>query len=183
MSTLHKPKRWKRWVRVALGALLALDAILLIANWRALSAAPREQAAERDRLAARARLLAADVAKGQAIEKRLPQVAKECDTFYQDDFLPASTGYADIIADFGAIAKTAGVRAGGVAFRQKEIKKRGITEVTITANIDGDYPGLIRFVNGLERSKNFYLLDGLALASETTGGIKLNLELRTYFRS
>jgi hypothetical protein len=49
--------------------------------------------------------------------------------------------------------------------------------------MQGAYPSLVSFINGLERSKSFYLLDSLSLDSSTDGLLKLNLELRTYFRS
>jgi hypothetical protein len=47
---------------------------------------------------------------------------------------------------------------------------------------------VVRFINGLEHSGNFYVLDGLALAGSGSGSVgdmrlKLNLQLRTYFRS
>ncbi len=49
--------------------------------------------------------------------------------------------------------------------------------------MDADYPAVIQFINGLERSKYFYLLDDLQLASATTGGIRLQIGLHTYFRT
>lgn len=42
---------------------------------------------------------------------------------------------------------------------------------------------MIRFINGLERSKNFYLVDGLRLASASPGTIRLEIEMHTYFRT
>ena len=40
----------------------------------------------------------------------------------------------------------------------------------------------MRFINALERSDSFYILDRLALAASTNGQVRLNLQLRTYFR-
>jgi hypothetical protein len=61
------------------------------------------------------------------------------------------------------------------------VKGRGVDQITIKASVQGGYLGLIQFVNGLERSKKFYLLDDLHLDSSNTGEVRLNLELRTYF--
>jgi hypothetical protein len=56
--------------------------------------------------------------------------------------------------------------------------------VDILAVVDGDYPSVVRFINDLEHSDTFYVLDGLSLASSGSGGqLKLNLQLRTYFRT
>mgnify|MGYP001608520988 FL=1 len=66
--------------------------------------------------------------------------------------------------------------------KERPLETRGVTEVTVSATVEGDYVSVVRFINGLERSDNFYLLDSLGLASSTGGSIKLNLQLRTYFR-
>jgi hypothetical protein len=88
-----------------------------------------------------------------------------------------------LIADLGEIAGHSGVQTAGVTFKQKDLRDRGVTEIFITASVEGDYPGLVHFINGLERSRYFYLLDDLTLASESAGSVRLNLVLRTYFRS
>ncbi len=54
----------------------------------------------------------------------------------------------------------------------------------MTAAVEGDYNGLIKLINGLERSNNFYVLENLALSAGSSGNnLKLSLSLRTYFRS
>jgi len=87
------------------------------------------------------------------------------------------------VADLSDISNRAGIHTGGVTFKQRELEKRGVTEVEVTTAVEGEYPNLVRFINGLERSKNFYLLDSLTLASSAGGSIRLNLQLRTYLRS
>ncbi len=57
-----------------------------------------------------------------------------------------------------------------------------MTLVTVLDSVDGDYPAIIQFINGLERSKYFYLLNNLQLDTASAGDIRLHLELRTYFR-
>jgi len=174
---------WKRWVQGAVALLLLLDLALVFAIWRAAESAPQAQRIERDRLAAQAKLMGLDVGRAQAIRQRLPEKGRECDQFYAEDLVPASSGYSTLVSDLGEIAGHAGLKTNLVGFKQKELGGRGVTEIRITAAVEGDYPSLIRFINGLERSKNFYLLDQLTLASSTTGAIKLTLDLRTYFRS
>jgi hypothetical protein len=57
----------------------------------------------------------------------------------------------------------------------------------IEAIVAGDYNGVVRFVNQLQRSKNVYIVDALQLESDTSGQgpanlLKISLHLRTYFR-
>ena len=176
-------KKWKLWVRVALAIVLVLDAALLVVDWRARQSSTQAEKSEALKLAAQELLLERDVTRAEAIRNHMSEVRQNCDRFYQQQFLTASSGYSSLEADLGQIAQHAGLKTTGVTFKQSPVEKRGVVEIQINAAVEGDYPSLIHFINGLERSQNFYLLNNLALASGTTGSIRLNLELRTYFRS
>lgn len=174
---------WKKWTCAALALLLAADVALGVFLVRSSREAPDEMRAQRDRLAVQSRLLKADVERGDKIRASLPQVGRDCQNFYQRSFLDATSGYSSIETDLGSIADKAGLKTSGFSFKQEEIKDRGVTEMTITTSVDGNYAAVIEFINGLERSKNFYLLNNLSLNSATSGEIKLQLELHTYFRT
>ena len=174
---------WKIWTSIGLAALLAVDVGLAVFLGTGGRQDPAALQADRDRLALQGKLLRADVERGEKIRQSMPTAGKECDEFYRESFLDAGTGYSQIEADLGAIAQQTGVKASGFSFKRKEIREWGATEIQVSATVDADYPALVRFINGLERSKNFYLLDSLRLASGATGGIRLALELHTYFRT
>lgn len=174
-------KRWKRAVKLALALVLLADAGLAIYVWRA-GAVPAAQEEERARLRLLYDQMGSDVRRAQAIRESLPAVRRDCDTFFEEQFLEAARGYSAVVADLGAIARRAGVAASNVRFSQRELEARGVIEVSVDAVAEGDYRSLVRFINGLERSENFYLLESLALGSTAGGRIKLNLGLKTYFR-
>jgi hypothetical protein len=56
-------------------------------------------------------------------------------------------------------------------------------QIDIATAVEGDYESLVSFLNKLEHSDHFYVLDSLALASSSAGKLRLNLQLRTYFRT
>ncbi len=169
--------------RIALALLIAVDLCLAFFLWQPSREGPQSMRAQRDRLAIQAELLRADVERGEKIRASLPQVRSDCDAFYRESFLNAASGYSSIQSDMDAIAAKAGVRTSGLTFAQKAIEGRGVTEISIKTDVEADYPSLIRFINNIERSGNFYLLDDLHLASATAGEIKLNISLHTYFRT
>lgn len=182
MTGRNNSRKWKLVVKIALVCVLAVDAGLIYVNARIAHEAPQSQARERKQLTQKAELLAADVAQGEAIEKHLPDLGNECDGFYQHNLLPSSSGYSTVVSDMGDMAKRAGVAVSGVGYRETKVKDRGLNEIEMTAAVQGDYQSLIRFINDLEHSPRFYVLDGLTLASEKSGTVKLNVTLRTYFR-
>jgi Type II secretion system (T2SS), protein M subtype b len=183
MTTTGNWQTWKRSTAIALGVLLLADIALAVFLWTGLRQGPEALRAERDHLALQAKLLRADLRRGETIRASLPQVGNDCDTFYRESFLDAKTGYSQIESDLGEIAMKANVKTPALSFQQKAVEGRGVTEISIKTAVDADYPSVIRFVNGLERSKNFYLVDELQLASAIPGTIRLEIVMHTYFRT
>ena len=175
---------WKRWVQVGLALLLAADAGLAIERWR-MSATASEQQLQLHAVRLRAEVAAmrSNLIRAQSVRQAVPKIATECDRFYSAQLLGPSQGYAALVADLGDIAQKAGLNTSGVRFSQGNSSKHGVTKVDATAVIEGNYDELVRFINGLEQSKNFYVLDSLQLASSTKGRVKLNIRLHTYFRT
>lgn len=175
---------WKIWIIAGLVALFAADLTLGYMVWQSSRQAVESMRAQRDRLALDSKLLKADVERGEKIRQSLSGVGKEYDGFYRTAFLGATDGYSAIDEDLGTIASKANLKRSGISFQEKEVKGRGVVAVDISDTVEGDYPAIIQFINGLERSKYFYLLNNLKLDSASTGnGIRLHLELRTYFRT
>ncbi len=175
-------RRRKKLIRWALAGLLLFDVLLIGINWR-IATAPRPDETQLLLLKRQRDLLAADVARGERIRRELPTVDQQSAAFFMDQLPPAAKAYSAIVDNLGEVASAAGLRAGDVTFNQHAADKRGVLLVEIGATVNGDYPSVVRFINGLERSNNFYVLDELSLAAGSGGNLRLNLRLRTYFRA
>lgn len=173
----------KRWVFRAVAALLLADAALVAVVWQYESDHPEADKKYIERLRDEDRRMVADVRRAQAFREQLPDVRKDCDTFFDNTLLLSSTGYSAIVADLGKITADAGLPPGGVTFKQKSVEQKGIVEVEVNAAVEGNYASLVKFINGLERSKNLYLIDSMSLDSGGERGPRLSLLMRTYFRS
>ena len=125
----------------------------------------------------------ADNARLEGFRTELPADEKQWDDFFASHFHPAGAGYSAISEDLGELSRTAGLRSDSITFRQHSPDARGLVEIEIVTAVEGDYESLINFLNKLEHSDNFYVLDSLALASSSAGKLRLNLQLRTYFRT
>jgi len=62
---------------------------------------------------------------------------------------------------------------------------RNITERLMDATVAGSYENVVRFLNGLQKSQNFYVVDSLELASEaqTPNVLRVSVHMRTFFRT
>lgn len=128
--------------------------------------------------------LETEVARLERIERALPRATRELDGFVQQHFVPAGAGSSALVSELERAAAEAGVRAGRVDFHPRPVRDRPeLTRLEITTTVEGSYANLLRFLDALERSGNFCLLDRLSLVAGTRGGsLKLDLGLTTYLR-
>ena len=172
----------KALVRGSLIVILAADLILLGVNWR-LNQSPHVPTTELRRLDMLEKSFRADNARLERFRTELPTDEKQWDTFFDTQFRPAGAGYSAISEDLGRLSRSAGLTSDNITFHQHNPDARGLMEVEISTAIEGDYSSLISFLDKLEHSANFYVLDSLALAFSSQGKIRLNLQLRTFFRT
>ena len=169
-------------IRGVLAVILLADAALLGVQWK-LNSSPHAQPSDLNRLGMMEKQYRADNARLERFKTELPTDEKQWDEFFTTHFHPAGAGYSAISEDLGDLSRSAGLRSDTVSFHQHPPDARGLMQVDISTAVEGDYDSLIQFLNKLEHSDNFYVLDSLALASSTAGKLRLNVQLRTYFRT
>ena len=174
--------RNNRIVRWSLGVILALDVVLVGLNWR-LSSSPHVQPSDITRLALLEKSYRADNTRLEKFRSELPTDEKQWDDFFTTHFQASGQGYSAISEDLGSLSKESGLQADNITFHQHTPDARGLMELEIATAVEGNYDSLVRFLDKLEHSENFYVLDGLSLASSQGGKLRLNLNLRTFFRT
>ena len=179
----------KRFILAVLGLLLAMDGGLAYHNAR-LSVREENPEAKLKAESRQVALVKADIERANKIKARLPEVQKYFDQF-ETTLPPTGKGYSVVSQELGDIARDTHVQVQDLKFRQKEISGRNVDEVDMEAQLDGDYAGIVRFLNRLQRSKNTYVVDSLGLDSASGGGavsqappgaVKVSLHVRSYFR-
>lgn len=169
-------------IRVLLGIVLLADVVLLGTQWK-LNSSPHVQRTDLNRLSMLERQYRADDSRLDRFRSELPADEKQWDEFFTTHFHPAGAGYSAISEDLGNLSRTAGLRSDTISFHQHDPDARGLMQVDISTAVEGDYDNLVQFLDKLEHSDNFYVLDSLALASSSVGKLRLNVQLRTYFRT
>ncbi|MGB9431260.1 MAG: type 4a pilus biogenesis protein PilO [Candidatus Acidiferrum sp.] len=179
-------KTRKQVIVACLAILLLADAGLIYFNFRLSSPANDRQQI----LLTQTRQLAlvkADVERASKIRETIPEILKKFDQF-ESTLLPASQGYSVILEEMDQYAHDTHLIVEGVKYNHKDVTGRNLTELSLDASVSGDYDGIVNFLNHLQRSKNVYIVDSLAvdtLASEhgPAGALRVSLHLRTYFRN
>jgi Tfp pilus assembly protein PilO len=132
-------------------------------------------------------LVKADIERATKIRATIPDVLRKFDQF-EATLLPASKGFSVLAQEMDDYARESHLIVESTQFHPKDVSGRNLTELTIEAEVTGDYNGIVTFLNHLQRSKNVYIVDALAVDTTATEGrgpagtLKVALHMRTYFR-
>lgn len=115
----------------------------------------------------------------RGLDKKIRQAKLDQQAFYEKRF-PATD--SEILTELGAIAVKNNVllARGQYAHRKPQ---QGLVEMDMEASLSGDYAPIVRFINGLERDKLFFLIEGIALNGQQSGVVSLRMRLTTYLRA
>jgi Tfp pilus assembly protein PilO len=94
--------------------------------------------------------------------------------------IPAN--YSSIASRIGELQVRSGVRLSRVLYTQGA-PSGDLTEISMDAGISGDYPQIMRFVNGLERDQTFFVIRAMALTGQQGGMVNLRLRVSTWMRA
>ncbi len=170
-----------------LGTLLVADAAMGLYSLEMASSktSPEQEIAEQT---TQLKLLKADVGRATAIQSDMPKIKADCVRF--EESLPAAGGgYSVISSELSQLGRDAGLQISTLGFRAKEMDGRGVTEIAVDATVTGDYKSVVRFLNGMQRSINYYVVENLTLGTDgagATGGqgaVKVALHMKSYFKN
>jgi len=167
-----------------IGGLLALNLVVVFFTLRPSGLSLTQQKAELTRLSEERDTLRATVAHLDRVKATLAESSKQGKEFEDSKFLPIGTGFSTVMEEVEKLAVSNGVHKGGVSYGIAEVKDHpGISLVEITFVIDGDYSKMVHFVNEMEKSQLFLIVESLSAGrSETRGGVRLAVKLQTYFK-
>jgi hypothetical protein len=159
--------------------LLILNLVLgvrLFLNWSTLHAAGPDQLL-RAQIAERA--LEIETRPLRGLPQKVDQSRSQADEFYSTRFPGA---YSTISASLDELATKNSVRRTRTSYVQTP-SLPGLAEVRIDTSLSGEYAPLMHYINGLERSKTFFIINGLTLTGSQGGLVNLRLILTTYLHA
>jgi type IV pilus assembly protein PilO len=153
-------------VLVVLATRFALD-------WVAISSSSAEAYASKQ---VELKAMEMQTAPLRGLDKRVAESHDQIKTFYADR-LPAN--YSSFAIPFGDLQVKSGVHVTRIGYSQGK-PGPDLTEIFIDANLIGDYPQIMRFVNSLERSKTFFVVRQMNLTGQQGGMVNLRLQVSTW---
>jgi len=173
-------KEPKVLVRIALGLLMAAN--LVAAGFafnlfgsspealnQALVVASNQLQAAQARLV-RSRLLTSNIGRGKA----------ESDTFLATYFTNRRTTYSTIISEITETAKSAGMKTEEGTINLEPIEgSADLSMMTVSINFEGNFTQFVKFVNLLDRSQRFLIIESMQVSPQPKGDI-LNTNLKVH---
>jgi len=159
--------------------LLILNLVLgvrLFLAWNTLRSASVDQLEQRQTAL---RALQLEMSPLRGLPQKVDVSRTQAQEFYSARFPSA---YSTISASINDLAAKNSVRLTNLAYTPTPALA-GLAQIRMDASLSGEYAPLMHFINGMERSKTFFLISGLTLTGQQGGLVNLRLRLITYMHS
>jgi len=114
----------------------------------------------------------------RGLDKKVELSRAQIDDFYAKRIPPS---YSSILERLGEVSSKAPVGLTRVVYTPAP-GSGDLTEIRMEVGLSGDYPAIMSFVNGLERSQTFFVIRAMALNGQQNGNVNLRLQLSTWLR-
>jgi type IV pilus assembly protein PilO len=159
--------------------LLILNLVLgvrLFLAWSTLRSASAEQLLQQQTAY---RALQLEMSPLRGLPQKVDLSRTQADEFYAARFPSA---YSTVSATINDLATKNSVRLTNLAYTPTPAVA-GLAQLRMDASLSGEYAPMMHFINGLERSKTFFLINGLTLTGQQGGLVNLRLRLNTYLHA
>ncbi len=182
MATLRDPKVL---VRIGLGLLLVVN--LVAAAFAFHVVGPSPESLDQSLISARQSLIASQTRlnRSRSLAGRVSQGKEEGSSFLASYLTTRRHTYSTIISEITKTAQTAGMTMKEATIAPLEAIEGSddLDIMTITVNFEGGYAQLVKFVNLLDRSPRFLIIESLQAAPQPKGDVlSVALKLNTFVR-
>lgn len=169
-------RQTRRKLQITIGAMagLSLVAVGVLVSPLVGSTATRQQ--ELAQLTAQLQTKSHQLEPLRGLDKKIPLASQQITQFYKDRF---SAHDSEVAATIGSLAKESGVKLESVRYKAADTETVGLRKVDIETAVTGDYQPIVKFINGLERSRIFFIVNSVGIAQQN-GPLQLQMKLETY---
>jgi type IV pilus assembly protein PilO len=151
-------------MRVLIGVLLAANLVMAVIAFKPFGGGADDLRKEQARLSAQLRQLQANVEKSKQHVAKIEIARTEGDDFMSKYIMEKRSAPATMVEELSKAAQDAGVRVLPDTFTYEEIEGSDTLQMmSVVAPFEGDYAGLTKMVNQLEKSPRFWIIDEMSL--------------------
>jgi Tfp pilus assembly protein PilO len=170
----------RRKLKIVMMVMGGVDLVALILLLSPIAGSGDSRHQEMQQLAAEQRRKTKQVEPLRGLDKKVVLAKDQIDAFYKERVPTRQSAVTD---ELGKLASESGVKITQAKYDTKDPEDVGLTPVSVEATCEGSYVQLVRFINGLERDKLFFVVDSVVLGDAQGGAVKLQMKLETYLRT
>jgi hypothetical protein len=171
-------------VRAALGVLLLGNVIAAGFAFHWWGDSP--QALESKIESTREKIIVArgQLARAKSMSSKIGLARDQGGSFLNTYMTPRKITYSTILGELNHIAQAAGVKPKDATITPEHVEgSSSLSQLTITCGYEATYPNLLKFVNMLDRSERFLIIESLTAAPQSgTGVLLVSIKLDTFVR-
>jgi type IV pilus assembly protein PilO len=119
------------------------------------------------------------VANSKQLVAKLQNARKDTDRFMAKYVTDELRGASTLLDELNRIATESGVRPLPQSYTEQEIKGTdGMKMVSVTEGCEGNYATLAKFINLLDKSPRFLIIEGLQTTAPQQNGAPLTVQLK-----
>lgn len=174
-----KPARAR--LRTTLGLLLAADGLLMLLVFWPPGPSLQARQNEFQRLRAEHETARSMVEQMRDLKIKLQDAIQNRQQFSRQNLLLREGAFSVMIEDLERLATQNRLETAGVNYALQEEPDQDLVRVEATLTVAGEYSDLVQFINRLEQSQLFWIIDSLNVSGAISRGLRLTLRMETYF--
>src|SRR5262245_52580692 len=174
----------RRTIKITFAALAVFDVVFYLFAIGPLSESDREKRQNVENLQRQVREQSGRVEKLAAIVDKVETARTGGDKLLIDITLPRRSAFSEIVSEMDQASRDSKVELRERGLNVEPIEgSNTLSMMTVTAGLEGTYDNLVRFVNLLDKSGKFLIIENLAAAPQQNGNnLSITLKLDAFVR-
>ena len=170
-------------VRLILGVLLLANVVAALILFKPWGGSAEDLARREEELQKEAIQGQIAVQRTRVVVDKVEKARKQGDQFLTDFVLNRRTAFSTILAAMDQACAQTGIKPKERTFQIDEIEGSDtISIMTVNAGFEATYPNLTKFVNMLDRSPRFFIIESMQAAPTPAGILNVNIKAILFVR-
>jgi Tfp pilus assembly protein PilO len=173
-------------VRLGLGVLLLANLVVAVIAFKPWGGSAEDLAREKVNLEQQLTSARARLGQSKALVTKAERARKEGDLFLAEYTTDRRTTFSSLFTELQRIAKESGVQPRPASYQLDQVEgSDSLYQMGISAAYEGSYTNLTKFINLLDRSPRFLIIESLMASPQQTNGVdvlSVTIKLDTFVR-
>ena len=170
-------------VRLVLAVLLLANIVAALLLFKPWGGSAEDLARQMESLKAQLAAQQLRLDQTKATVEKVQKARSAGDKFMSAYMMSRRSAFSTLIAEANKMAVDAGMKPRESTLTLEPVEGSDtVGQLTISANYEGSYASLFKFVNELDKSPRFLIIETLAATPQQSGALTVNVKLDTFIR-